>query len=345
MIVANADITLRHLCRRHAEALARAYVTEGPLEIVGWADTQVTALERRLDKTLLLRVARRLCALEVEFAYQYQRDLPERVHDYRGLSRIAFRAERPGRRPPPMQSVVILLTGRRRRWPRERSLSTGWPRCKWSGIHFRIDAVYQRSVAELRARGSPFWLAFTPLARDASAEAMREAVAAIRAEVPDADERSELFAALLVMADVDPWGYALRPMIEALIYEDPVDLITVSKTLRDAYERGQREGREEGIEKGLAEGVQKMLRGLFARRLHRALTARERRALAARAASDPERTQDKALALEGDALAAWLLGPGANKAPAVGPRRKKTRTPTAAGAQARVGARERRRSR
>jgi hypothetical protein len=122
MIVGDADITLRHLCRRHAEALARPYVTGGPLEIVGWADTQVTAAERRLDKTLLLRVSRRLQALEVEFAYRYERDLPERVHAYQGLSRMAFRAERPGKRPPPMQSVVILLTGRRKRWPWRRGI-------------------------------------------------------------------------------------------------------------------------------------------------------------------------------------------------------------------------------
>jgi|SRR5580704_12006408 flagellar biosynthesis/type III secretory pathway protein FliH len=102
-----------------------------------------------------------------------------------------------------------------------------------------------------------------------------------------------------------PWGHTLRPEIEAMIYEEPTDLIQVSKTLRDAYERGQREGLEEGI----AKGVQQMLRRLFAKRLHRSLTARERRALAARAALAPDEAQDKGLALEGEALAAWLLAP------------------------------------
>jgi flagellar biosynthesis/type III secretory pathway protein FliH len=159
-------------------------------------------------------------------------------------------------------------------------------------------------VAELRARGSPFWLAFTPLSPDASAAAMREVVAEIRAAVPPGEDRWEVFAALLVMADVDPWGHTLRQEIEAMIQQEPTDLIQVSKTLRDAYERGQREGLEQGIE----EGVQQMLRRLFARRLHRALTAREQEALAARATTDPEQVQDKALALEGDALAAWLIG-------------------------------------
>jgi hypothetical protein len=297
------DITLRHISRRHAEALARPYVPGGSLQIVAWADTQATAVERRLDKTLLLRVDGELRALEIEFEYRLELDLPDRIHEYQGLSRIAFRDERPNEPPPRMESVVILLTGRRKPWPVERALRTNWPGRKFSGTRFRIDAVYQRSVAELFARGSPFWLAFTPLARDATEQAMRAVVAAIRAEVQDDDDRWELFAALLVMADVDPWGHSLRKEVEAMIRHEPVDMIQVSKTLRDAYERGQREG----IEKG----VQQMLRGLFARRLHRALSACEQEVLVARASTDPEQLQEKALALEGEALAAWLLAPEA----------------------------------
>ncbi|MEO7330765.1 MAG: hypothetical protein ABI193_19470 [Minicystis sp.] len=303
----SADITLRHISRRHAEALARAYVADEAVEIVGWADTQVTALERRLDRTLLLRLQGEPHALALEFQYRYARDLPERIHEYQALSRMSFREQHPEARPPRMESVVILLTGRRQPWPVEGALRTSFRARPFSGTRFRIDAVYQLSVAELRARGSPFWLAFTPLARDASQPAMRDVVAAIRAEVPGDEDRWELFAALLVMADVDPWGHTLRREIEAMIQREPMDLIQVSKTLRDAYERGEREG----IEKGIEEGVQQMLRGLFARRLHRGLTAREQKALATRAAADPEQIQEKVLALEGEALAAWLLGAGA----------------------------------
>src|SRR3954471_23934975 len=105
----DADITLRHISRRHAEALAPPYVPDGPLSVVGWADTQPTAIERRLDKTLLLRLAGQLRALEVEFEYRYKRDLPDRIHDYQALSRMAFRDERPRKPPPPMETVVILL--------------------------------------------------------------------------------------------------------------------------------------------------------------------------------------------------------------------------------------------
>jgi hypothetical protein len=293
-----ADITLRHVSRRHAEALARAYVSGGPVEIVGWDDTQVTAVERRLDKTLLLRRTGRLHALSIEFVYRYERDLPDRVHEYQGMSRMAFRDAHPDRRPPPTETVVILLTGRRKPWPDEIALRTGWRGRRFSGTRFRVDAIYQRTVAELVARGSPLWLAFTPLARDATPEAMRWVVTTLRAQVPDDDDRWDLLGTLLVLADVDPWGHTLRQEIEAMIqYEERTDLMDVSKTLRDAYDRGQRKG------------IEQMLRGLFMSRLRRSLTADEQHALATQATRDPEQAQDKALSLEGEALAAWLLSP------------------------------------
>lgn len=289
----DADITLRHISRHHSEAIARAYVAGGPIEVVGWGDTQLTAVERRLDRTLFLRLAGELHELGIEFEYQYESDLPDRVHEYRGLSRMSFRAEHPGTPPPPMETVVILLTGRRKRWPTEGSLRTGWRGRRFSGTHFRIDAIYQRTVAELIKRGSPFWLVFAPLARDATVERLRGVVAAIRAQVPNNNNRGDLLTALLVMADVDPWAHNMREELEAMIQHESTDLIRVSKTLRTAYEKG----------------IQQMLHSLFAKRIHRALTAREQEAIALRSTSDPEHAQEKALILEGEALAAWLLTP------------------------------------
>jgi hypothetical protein len=90
-----------------------------------------------------------------------------------------------------------------------------------------------------------------------------------------------------------------------MIYPDPVELVRAGTTVRGAYEMGAQEM------------AQHMLRSLFAKRLHRALTAREDAALAARAASAPEEAQDKVLALEGEALATWLLSDtGRRAAPA-----------------------------
>ncbi|XYI03581.1 hypothetical protein ACMHYB_28985 [Sorangium sp. So ce1128] len=64
------------------------------------------------------------------------------------------------------------------------SETAGWP---FSGAHFRIDAVYQRTVGELRARGSVLWLVFAPLARNATAAALREVVAEIHAGAKTAE--------------------------------------------------------------------------------------------------------------------------------------------------------------
>jgi hypothetical protein len=72
-----------------------------------------------------------------------------------------------------------------------------------------------------------------------------------------------------------------------------------------------------GSSAGPASGSTPSTSSLFATRLHRALTAAERKALAARAAQNPGKTQQQALALESEALAAWLLGPETmKKAPA-----------------------------
>ncbi len=202
--------------------------------------------------------------------------------------------------PPPIESLVVVLTGRKP-WPTQGKHRTGWPEQKWSGIHYRIDAVYQRTVAELRARGSVLWLVFVPLARDATLEAVGGVLEELRRRVTDPEELGDLFAALLVMADVDPWGHNLREEIAAMV-ETSTDLLQVSKTLRETFEKGRREA------------VLDMLRRLFVRRMGRPLTEQEQKALAMRAtreASDPADMQEHALSLEGEALAAWLLDPNA----------------------------------
>lgn len=305
-----ADIALRHIVRRHPEALVSALDVEEHVEIVGWLDTQVTALERRLDKALGLRINGEMRALHVEFEYELRDSIGSRLREYQTLFEIGRTGVVPEEGATPIESMVVVLTGRKRPWPADGKHRTGWPeRRKWSGFHYRIDAVYQRTVEELRARGSVLWLVFVPLVRDATLEAVRSAIEELQARVPDREELGDLLAALLVMADVDPWGYHWRPEIAAMI-ESSVDLMDVSKTLRDAFEKGI----EKGIEKGRREAIEDMLRRLFVRRLGRPLTAPERQALAARVAQNGESAElaeDRALSLEGEALAAWLLDPKA----------------------------------
>jgi hypothetical protein len=305
----DADITLRHIVRRHPEALIQALDVKGRVELAGWLDTQVTALERRLDKALGVRVDGRLRALHVEFEYELTKTMGRRIYEHQALWNLSQSGTSSDEQVPPIESLVIVLTGRRKPWPADGKHRTGWPeRTRWSGVHYRIDAVYQRTVEELRARGSVLWLVFAPLARDATAGALRRIVEELRAGVAETEELADLYTALLVMADVDPWGHNLRQEIAAMLETGGKDLIEVSKTLRDAFEKGIAKGLDEGMEKG----IEKMLRRLFTRRLGRTLTEREQQALVARARmADPEEVEDRALSLEGEALAAWLLDPNA----------------------------------
>ncbi|WP_437962621.1 hypothetical protein WME76_46145 (plasmid) [Sorangium sp. So ce119] len=184
------------------------------------------------------------------------------------------------------------------RWP--------WPERRFSGAHFRIDAVYQRTVAELRARGSVLWLAFAPLARDATAEMMREVVAEIHARATTGEERAELYTAFLVLATIDPWGHNLQKelitmvedMEEGLLRRTPI----IGEMIIEAEQRGQLQGREEAIAE--------LLGRLFARRVGRRPTTEEERSILDRArALGPGEVEDALLDLEGDALVRWLAEP------------------------------------
>jgi hypothetical protein len=142
----------------------------------------------------------------------------DRVDEYNGLLVLALRVEaskappRPKRSAPegsaptkprapvPVHSVLILLRGRKEPWTEDGEYGTGWPELPWSGTRFRVEAVYQRTVAELRGRGGLLWLVFTPLATDATAAAMREVLDEIRRRVQGEQERGVLFEALLLMA-------------------------------------------------------------------------------------------------------------------------------------------------
>jgi predicted transposase YdaD len=115
-------------------------------------------------------------------------------------------------------------------------------------------------------------------------------------------------------------GYHLREETAAMFENDYSEMLKASSIVREWYEqgvkKGEKKGEKKGVKKGIEEGVEKgierMLRRLFLRRLGRPLTEQEQQALVARArVQDPEEVEDRALALEGEALAAWLLDPNA----------------------------------
>jgi hypothetical protein len=315
------DITLRHVTRRRPEDLARPFVpARRRLEVIGWVDSQVTKIERRVDKALRLRVAGKPRVLHFEFYVRLHGQVPDTMFEYLGFLFTALRAEATGEPVPLIDSVAVILTGPRTPPPAVGVRRTSWPRRKFSGMHFRIDAVYQRTVAELRARGSVLWLVFAPLARDATGAALREVIADIRRGAADEQEREELLIALIAVAKLDPWGHNLAQEIEMMTLEEQEDE-RIQQEVFDSIARmpsvarmiARVEARRIAAakaEKDREEAIAQLLGHLFARRVGRRPTTDEERSLVKRShAVGPETVEDALLDLDRDALVHWLAEP------------------------------------
>jgi hypothetical protein len=147
------------------------------------------------------------------------------------------------------------------------------------------------------------WRVFTPLARDASAGALREVLDEIRARTSAPDERAALYTAILMMADLDPWGHNLKEEIKAMMQAEYLEALKLFPTLREAF--------DEGAEKGAEKERQKLLVTALAAQMGRAPTADEEAGLAKRAIEvGPEQAIRTLIALHGDALVGWVLGDG-----------------------------------
>jgi hypothetical protein len=103
---------------------------------------------------------------------------------------------------PRIESTVVLLSGREKPWPTWGRYRTSPPDVPFSGVRFRIEAVYQRTVAELEAKDNPLWMIFAPLAVDATRKRMAQVVAALRKKT-SRRAFDELAVALTVVADAD----------------------------------------------------------------------------------------------------------------------------------------------
>lgn len=146
---------------------------------------------------------------------------------------------------PPVKSVALILSGRAKPWSQVGKLRTSWPEPEpWSGHRFQIEPVYQRTVEELLSRPGAFWLVFTPLAVDAKAESMTKVLEEMRRREPRDDERAELYAAMLVVAELNTWGHNLEEEIRAMMQDLDRDTIMKSRTLREAFETGSEENRK-----------------------------------------------------------------------------------------------------
>jgi len=196
--------------------------------------------------------------------------------------------------PVPIHSTLVLLTGREKLWPEEGSYRTSPAGAPFSGVTFRIDAVYQRTVAELEARETALWLIFAPLAIDANEPAMRRVVAVLR-ERAAGRVFEELAAALVVMADTDGRRRGLRNAIIRLLKEE---------TLMESWLYKQ--GENKGIEKGIEQSAARSLRSVFVRRTGRQPTPEEEQTLVRRAHDVSPEQLVELFEMPGDAFLGWL---------------------------------------
>ncbi|WP_437281712.1 hypothetical protein WME90_14505 [Sorangium sp. So ce375] len=301
----DVDLILRHVSRQFPRDVARALLGAAePIEPLGWVDTQVTGRQRRLDRALAVKVGGEERLLHAEWTLAMSDEMPFRVFEYHCLTALAVADEAraregaPARQPTPIDSVVVVLSGREEPWPAHSAYRTSSRDEPFSGVQFRIEAVYQRTVAELAARGSPFWLIFAPLAADADGRKLTHVIETLRA-CSGERQFEELGAAMVALAEADARERGLADVIKSLL---PREVVMQNSIYREGKAAGLKEGLEKGLEKGLA-----LLAHQIERRLGRQLTAEERRRLSERMhAEGPEKVGDVVLDLSADDLSMWL---------------------------------------
>ncbi len=286
------DLTLRHVSRQFPEQLARALLPRGTvITAATWYETQVTSRQRRLDRALdvVADGTRRIEHNELQLSMEA--DTSFRVYEYHTMTSLALADETPAGQPPPrIRSTLVLLSGREKPWPEHGEYRTSPEGEAFSGVTFQIDAVYQRTVAELEARESPLWMVFAPLSIDANPQRMEHVLAKLRAENTPRDF-GELSAALTVVAAKDKRQRGLRSAILALLTEEDVMQSSV-------FKMGEQRGRQENFARQ------------YGKRLGRPLTAAERATLVQRLGTlGAERLDDVLFGLTPEAIAAWLEDP------------------------------------
>ncbi|MBK8257634.1 MAG: hypothetical protein IPK82_33810 [Polyangiaceae bacterium] len=248
----DVDLTLRHVSRQFPMSFAKALLPDRwKVTAATWLDTQVTSRQRRLDRVLDVQAGEERRLEHVEWQLEWEANVPERMFEYHVLVAMNVMDNTSATHlRPPIRTTVVLLSGREKPWPGRGAYRTSPRGEPFSGVVFRIDAVYQKTVAELCARASPFWLIFTPLAVDADPLTMKRAVAELRARA-NGRELEELLVAMVVMAEIDKRSRNLREVILPLLREETV---MQNWFYKQGEARGEARGREAGQALGEARG-------------------------------------------------------------------------------------------
>ncbi len=302
-LVEDADGALRALSRRFPEALPQTRLRPGEqLASARWRETQVAVPQVRMDRVVevgLVGGSSRL--LHGEWTERLTSEVLRRMGKYHlavalaelGDVEAAEKCWQGAEERQRLESMIVVLRGRKKPWPREGAFRTTPNDTKFGGAWFYIDPVYQRTVAELEARGSPFWLAFVPLAIDVNEEKLRSIIKGLRNQVGEEDF-DELVGTMLSLTKLkkDPQPF--------------MDVIRSAAKKEKPMHPFMRDGLEQGMERGLQRGLAFFIRA-FERRLGRSVTDAERRRLGERFEKDrPDLLVDAVFDFTPEQLATWL---------------------------------------
>ncbi len=317
-IAADADLSLRASSRLFPATLAQLIVhPDERIRHFHWGETQVTARARRLDRVLYIRLARRgYRLLHIEWTLRLNGSVRERAAEYHFLLAKTVRRDMRRKRKDKrclrvsVETVIVVLSGRKKPWRAFGRYQTSPTGKRFTGIRFRIEPVYQRTVAELEAMSGIFWLVFVPLAIDADEPHLRRIIARVRREAT-AEEFFEVVATMLSMAKVRKDRPEFTNVIRSAEKQEDVMVHPWYVDGRKAgIEIGREEGRKEGRQEGRKEGIEAASLALVyvaERRLGRGLTDKERRRIALRLdKTGPEKLVAAVMDLPPKKLAVWL---------------------------------------
>lgn len=310
--MADTDASLRSMSRLFPQLLARLVVQSGEgVRRMQWGETQLAARQQRVDRLLHVEMEDGTSrVLHLEWTVRLNREVMERMSEYHiTLTKQLRQDVRMSRRrgettivDVTVQSVAVVLTGRKRAWPQQVQLRTTPRGERFSGVRFRVEAVYQRTVAELWDKGGVLWLAFVPVAVDVDEEKIRRTVDKVRSETNE-EEFAEIISTMMSVASLKS---ARRGLVEVIWSAAQEGTDMRHPLFRFGHEAGLKEGRVEGREAGRGEGLAPLLY-LFERRLGRSLTDGERRRIASRLTKQgPEKLGSVVLDLSPEQLEAWL---------------------------------------
>lgn len=314
-LVEDADTALRSLSRRFPEALAELVLRpDEEIESVEWLETQVAVRQLRMDRVLRVRLIggeQRL--VHGEWTDRLNRRVERRVGEYHLSVAVAERidtesagnfGEHP-RDPRPIESIVVVLRGRKKRWPNVGTYRTTPSDTHFGGAWFHIEPVYQRTVAELEARRSVFWLAFVPVAVDVDEEKLTRILVRLRNELAREDF-DELVATMLAVCGLKKDSHRFISVIRSCASKE----VRMHPFIRWGIEQGVEQGITQGITQGIAQERTRslsLLQRIFERRLGRTLTDKERQRIHKRIDKDgPDAIGDIIVDLSSEQLAVWL---------------------------------------